>query len=201
VARYSDKELAIARVYAAAMLQLAQGLGEVDVLHHELEDLAARLEADDVLRAIMTTPTVDATKRTAMIERLFRGRYSDLFVDSLEVMNGKGRLGVIAALSEAYRQARDVLLGRVQVFIRSAAPLSDALKQRIAGMVERGTGQSPELLETIDSTLLGGLVVRIGDRKFDTSIARKLAVLRTALLDRASHEIHSGRHYFDGIPT
>lgn len=194
MARFSDKQLAIARVYADAMILLAQKLGEVDVLHRELLDLADRLAADDVLSAVMTNPTVDAAKRAALIERLFRGRYSDLFVDSLQVMNGKGRMNLVRAACEAYREARDEFQGRVRVFVRSAVPLGDTLLERLTQMVERATGKTADVEEIVDLSLLGGLIVRIGDQKLDASVARKLAVIRHSLLDRASREIHSGRY-------
>lgn len=200
MARYSDKELAIARVYAAAMIQQAQKLGEVDVLHRELQDLAGRLDEDELLRAIMTTPTVDAGKRTAMIERMFRTRYSDVFVDSLQVLNRKGRLDVIAAVCEAFREARDDLQGRIQILVRSAAPISEQSRDRILSILERVTGKSTEMIETVDPAILGGLVIQVSDRKLDTSVLRKLAILRQQLLERASREIHGGRPYFDLVP-
>ena len=53
------------------------------------------------------------------------------------------------------------------------------------------------LVESVDPALLGGLVVRIDDEKFDGSVARELARLEETLLARASHELHAGKSYFE----
>ena len=58
------------------------------------------------------------------------------------------------------------------------------------------TGLEAQLTETVDEGLIGGMVVRVGDRKVDTSVARELRRLGDRLLDRASVEIQAGKTYF-----
>lgn len=197
MASFSDKGLAVARVYGAAMIELAQGLGEVDVLFHELGDLAGQVDRDEPLRTFLSSPVVDTGTRASAIEKLFRGKYSDLFVDSLQVLNRKGRLELLGAVSETYAQARDELQDKVRVHVKSATPLSDEQREKIKAVVNMQTGKTAELREAVDESLLGGLVVRIGDRKLDTSVARKLEVVKSLLLERAAHEIHTNRNYVE----
>jgi F-type H+-transporting ATPase subunit delta len=193
----SDQEWAVARVYSDAMLQLAESQGEVDVLLNELLDLAARMEEDKELRAFVSNPTIDVESRKRTLETLFRGKYSDLFVDSLQVLSRRGRLDLIGAVSEAYRLAREEHQGRVRVHVSSAAPLADEAREKLVDIAAKQTGKEPELVETVDASLIGGLVLRVGDQKFDASVAAKLKGLGDALRDRASREVHSGKAYFD----
>lgn len=195
----SDPDFAVARVYSAAMLQLAESQGEVDVLLEELRDFAARIDENAELRAFLSSPTVDMDVRRRTLETMLRGRYSDLLVDSLQVLNRKGRLGLIPSVAEAYALARDEFHGRVQVQVRTAAFLSVELRERIKDVVGRYTGKEADLVETVDESLIGGLVVQIGDQKFDTSVATRLKRLGGALRDRASQEIHSGRTHVEGL--
>lgn len=198
MAGVSVQELTIARVYSSAMLKLAEERGDVNVLFEELGDLAGRVDADPALAGFFTDPTVDAGHRTQAIERLFRGRYSDLFVDSLQVLNQKGRLGLIRAVAETYRLERETLQGRVEVHVRSATALTDALRNELRTAAGKHTGMEADLVETVDESVIGGLVVQIGDRKFDGSVATRLRRMGHSLKERASTEIHSGKKYFEG---
>ena len=198
MAAVNVEDLAIARVYSAAMLQLAQASGEVETVLAEVNDLADLFVRDETFRAFATNPTIDMEPRKATLETLFRGRYCDLFVDALQVLNAKGRLGLIGAVAETYRHGYEVLTGHVQVFVHSATPLTNELREKVRAVANRQTGKQADLVEALDETLIGGLVMRIGDEKFDASVASKLKKLGDALFDRAAREIHGGRSYTEG---
>lgn len=191
------QELAVARVYAQAMLQLAKTRGETDSLLAELLDLAALVDRDGDVRTFLTSPSVGAEGRRLSIEKLFRGKYSDLFVDSLQVLNRKGRLGLICTVAETYRLFHEELAGRVEVLVRTAAPLTEQARARLKEVATKHAGREADLVETVDESLLGGLALQIGDEKLDASLATKLKTLGAALLDRASREIHGGRTFLE----
>ena len=83
--------------------------------------------------------------------------------------------------------------GIVDVHVTTAVPLSDGLRQELAQATERLTGSKPEIIATVDESLIGGLVVRVGDRKIDTSIVAGLRKMRQALGERSAREIHASR--------
>jgi F-type H+-transporting ATPase subunit delta len=176
------------------MLALAERRGEADELREELAAVAAQVEHDPAFRAFLTTPRVDSTARARALERIFRNRASDLLVDSLQVLNRKGRIGLLPAIAAAYGEAHDRLRKRVEVDIASAVPLTDAQRQALRAAVARRSGLEAILEETIDPALIGGMVIRIGDQKADASVATKIHALGQALLARASREIQRGSH-------
>ncbi len=193
----SDNGFAIARVYAGAILQLAESQGDVDVLFEELRSFADCVEHDADLHDFVSSPMVDVEARRKMLENVFRGKRSDLFVDGLQVMNRKGRLGLISAVAEAYRLQRDVLHNRTEVRVQSASPLTEELSSKLKDAMSQRIGRDVNLVEEVDESLIGGLVLQIGDEKLDASVATRLKRLGDSLLDRASREIHSGRQHFD----
>lgn len=200
MADVSDKELALAKVYAESVFALAEEKGAGDSLLEELTDLVAYLDKDPDLDRFLSSPMVDAEVRRAMIEKAFRGRASDLLVDTLQVLNRKERLPILRALAESYRIAHEERRGCVDVHVRTAAPLPDWLRARLTAAAERLAGRRPELIEEVDDSVIGGVVVQIGDRKIDASVATRLRHLAEALHERASHEIHSGRAYVEETP-
>lgn len=191
----SDKELAIARVYSASILSLAEERGEGDTLLKELLELAAYLDKDASFDEFLSSPMIDSSARQRVIEKLFRGKASDLMVDSLQVLNRKDRLGILRAVGEAYRLDHEVLRGVVDVYVRTAVPLTGALKKKITEVAGRHTGKTAQLVETVDESIIGGMIVKIGDRKIDASVASRLCKLGQLLAERASQEVHSGRDY------
>ncbi len=194
----NDKEFALAKVYAAAMLKLADASRQEQVLHDELKGFAAFVEGDADFRAFLEAPTVDTATRQRTLEKLFRGKYSDLMLNSLQVLNRNDRLRLVGAVAETYHQLYEEKLGRVEVDVRTATSLSDPLRVRLREILTRTTGKEVDLLEKVDDSLIGGMVVQIGDDKYDNSVRTKLRILGHALLERASREIHSGRTYAAG---
>jgi F-type H+-transporting ATPase subunit delta len=187
--------MALARVYGDALLSLAAARGEEDEVREGLEGLARAIEAQPDFELFLDSPLVDDAEKRAFLERLLRGRAPDLLVDGLQVVRRKGRLGLLRAIARAYREAWMRLRKRVEVDVVTAVPLAEELRRAIAAAASRRAGREAVLRERVEPDLLGGLVVKIGDEKFDASVARELAVLEQRLLARASAEILSGKEY------
>jgi F-type H+-transporting ATPase subunit delta len=191
----AGRRFALARVYAQALLDVADQRGAADDVLSELEELRRHAAASSDFAAFLASPAVDEEARRAVLERLLRGRASALLVDALQVVNRKGRLGLLPTIAEAYAQALDERRGRIEVTVETARPLDDDQRRRLVEAVARHSGKQARLREEVRPGLIGGLVVRIGDRKIDNSIASRLAALAEALHARASAEIWSGRDY------
>lgn len=195
MANVTDKEIAVARVYSDALLQLAESKGEADDLLAELLELVRYLDRDSAFENFLSSPRIDVQAREKTIEKIFRNRVSDLLVDALQVLNRKERLALLRAVVETYRLAHEELRGRIDVHVTTAVPLSEKMRERLAEVASRHAGKHAELVETVDETILGGMVVRIGDEKFDSSVAARLKTLGVALAERASQEVHSDKSY------
>jgi F-type H+-transporting ATPase subunit delta len=191
----ADRRFALARVYAEALLDVADERGAAEEVAAELEELRRYAAVHPDFAAFLSSPAVDDEARRDVCERLLRGRVSDLAVDALQVVNRKGRLGLLPTIAEAYSQALDERRGRIAVGVESARPLDDDQRRRLVQAVARHTGKQARLREAVRPELIGGLVLRIGDRKIDNSVASRLAALAEALRARASAEIWSGRDY------
>lgn len=193
-ARHDNETLAVARPYAEALLGLAAEAGTAGEVRIELEAIERLAAQNPGFRDYLVNPAVDAAARKRGIERMFRGKASDLVVDTLQVMNRKGRAALAPAVAAAYRALHDQRERRVEVRVTSAVPLDDEQRRRLAAAIERGTGLTPSLVERVDPALVGGLIVALGDTKVDASIATRLKNLSEALRERASRQLRSGSH-------
>ncbi len=188
----SEQEITISRVYARSLLALAEEQDLVDSVLDELVDLVKLADRDEDFRQFLTSPLVETDEREASLERMFRGRVSDLLLDTLQVMNRKGRMGLVPALAETYRNAVEDLRGEIRVHVRSAVELDDAQRDQLSQAVAKYTNKRAALVESVDSSLIGGVVLRIGDQRIDTSVARDLENLEGQMLDSVAQELQAG---------
>ncbi len=190
---------ALGRLYGRALLDAANQTGpaEAEQLASELADLGALLERERDFSAWLASPSVDAKEKTAAIEKLFRGRASDLLTDALQVIGRKGRLaalaGIVAGYQAEYRDARGILSATVE----TARPLSAAQKSDLSAAIGAYTGKTIEINERVNPTLLGGIVVHAGDERIDGTAASALARFSARLDARAASEIVSGSSYVE----
>ncbi len=193
MAKADDKQMAVAQVYGRAMHDLAKSRGEADELAEELSELAAYVESNAALADFFASPLVDAGDRAQSLERLFRGKASELLVDSLQVINRKQRLELLGAIAEAYHLRHQKHRGEVDVHVSTAVGLTDALRRRLVAVLADHSGRQPQLIEAVDESLIGGMVLRIGDEKIDASVIHEIGRLRRALRERSQQEIHRSR--------
>jgi F-type H+-transporting ATPase subunit delta len=193
--KLDDRDVAQGRVYAEAMFDLAEESGQGDTLLEELQEVVAFAENDPRLGHFFGSPFVDEHIRARVIETIFRGKGSDLLVDSLQVINRHGRLALLRAVAEAYRLEHRVRRGQVDVVVRTAMPLSDSQRARLVEVLTRVLARRPALIERVEPSLLGGIVVEVAGWKYDASVSNRLQGLSEALHARASEEILRGTAY------
>jgi F-type H+-transporting ATPase subunit delta len=196
-----SREAGVARVYARAMLDLAAAQGQEDELLAELQALGEAVAGDPELAAFLASPLVSGEARAEVLEKVFRRRASDLLVDALEVINLKGRLGLLPAIVEAFRGEYRELRGLVDVRVTSAVPLSQAQRTSLAAALAKLTGKQPELIERVDPSILGGLVVEVAGEKSDSSLSSRLRDVAMHLAQRAALELHRGARLVEDAKT
>lgn len=193
----SDKagEQALARVWSDAVFQLAASRGVADDVLEEWRGLVELIDRDPQLKAVFGSPLVSVAEKSQIIEKSFRGRASDLFVDTLQVLGRKGRLGLVRPVAAAFEETWMASKNQVEVNVTSAVPLSPEQRQRVTEAASRFAGKQARLHETVDPSILGGLVVRVGDRKFDDSISRELEQVYAGFGARGSRELARIQEY------
>ena len=199
MANVVDKQIAVARVWADALFNLASAAGRDDEMLAELEGLVEVADSEPRLIELLVSPLVDDRTKEGLIEKLLRGKASDLVVDTLQVMRRKGRLGLTRALIRAYRELWMKRRNQVEARVASAVPLDDAqraaLRAELAKALAYRSGREPVLVERVDPELLGGLVISVGDIKLDSTVANELARLGAGLMARAADELLSDKSY------
>ena len=175
----------VARRYAQALTEEAQSKGVLEDVDADVDLLAETLEGSRDLRLALASPVISHDKKRAVLEGVFGGKVSDLTRRFLGLLAAKDRDGEIPVVLEAYRQLRDDRLGVVEASVKTAKPLAPEQMTKLQQSLEARAGKTVRMRYEIDPSLVGGLVVRLGDVVFDQSVKHQLEMLRDQLAERA----------------
>jgi F-type H+-transporting ATPase subunit delta len=192
-----SSERRVARVYAEALLRAAEGRGQAEDVGRELRSLVTEVYAKTPgVEATLASPAVKRSAKAPVLEHAFKNNVSDLLFNLLNVLNAKDRLTLVRHVAAAYRDLVDERAKRVRVSVRSAVPLTDAQTEQLRQAIGQATGLDPVVAAQVDESLLGGMIVQVGDQVFDSSVRYRIDAIRSHLLARSSYEIQTGRDRF-----
>jgi F-type H+-transporting ATPase subunit delta len=177
------KNPAIARNYAEALFELGEksGLGApyADLLHA----LAAAIAASPRAEAVLMSPKVTRTRKAELLAATLPRAPRELVL-FLQAVVKRGRQLLLADIADAYSLLLDEKHNRVRAGITLAREPDPALKQAIVDALAEAMGKEIVPGWAVEPDLIGGAVIRVGDRVMDGSVRRKLKQLRRQLLSR-----------------
>jgi F-type H+-transporting ATPase subunit delta len=183
-----DEGRHVARVYAEALYRAAEKQGRQNEVLDDLQALVGQVFVRDKdFELFFASPAVARERKEEAIRRAFEGKADPLFTSFLLVLNKHGRLGMLRAIAVAYYDLNERRTGRLPVRVVSAVPLDEEQRRRLLEDVRAASGREPVLDEAIDPDLLGGMVVRVRDWVYDSSVRTRLEDIRTMLTERSSH--------------
>ena len=168
---------ALANVYARSLFELAtDGGGNERALEvsEELEQICELARQERDLGLFFSSPVIDASKRGEALSAIFANNVTELTHRFLLVLNLKGRLNRFEAIVAAFEALVQEAFGRVEVDVYTPTPVDaesiNIIKTRVTEML----GKEPVLHPYIDSSMLGGIKLRIGDQLIDGSVQTRL---------------------------
>jgi F-type H+-transporting ATPase subunit delta len=194
---YDTGRWRVAVVYAKALVGAAEAAKTTDAVLQEFDSLV-----DDVLdrlpklEAVFASAFVEEDAKEAMLTKAFANRASPVFLNFLNVVARHGRLDMLRLIHLAFHEEYNKARNRVRVLVSTATPLDKDAQSRIAEEIRKRLQLQPVLDQQVHPELIGGIVLRIGDRVFDGSVATQLERLREKMLNRSVHEIQSRRDRF-----
>ena len=176
------RDATIARNYADVLLSLARKGEDPHGWGRMARELAESIEGDAKLRRFLESPRVAAARKNEVLAKAFQDRMPRLFVRYLQALVTHRRQMLIPEISSAYRDLLDEAEGRVHARVTLAQQPTDADVATIAQQLGRVLGKTVVPHVVVNPQILGGIVVRVGDRVMDGSVRRRLQTLRYRLV-------------------
>jgi F-type H+-transporting ATPase subunit delta len=185
----------VAKIYAQAIVEAADAAGCRREVLDELGLLAREvLPKVPEAVAVFSSPKISAEEKGRIIDRLAGNRMKPTTVNALHVLARHGRLGMLGAVVQAAERLADERDGKQQATFTTAVPLDTAEQSRIVGETEKALAASLKPRFVVDPTIIGGLVVRVGDTIYDQSVATGLTRISGHLNQRNIHAIRNGEY-------
>ncbi|MBD3766060.1 MAG: F0F1 ATP synthase subunit delta [Rhodobacterales bacterium] len=172
----------IAARYATALFELGLEADALPAIEADVGALASALADSEDLRALIASPIVSRDDQARAMAALAQAMgLSALTANTIALMAGKRRLFVLPRLVADLRARIAAHRGEMTADVASATPLSAEQSARLAAALSARVGKDVKLNATVDASLIGGLVVRLGSTMIDTSVKAKLAALQNAM--------------------
>jgi F-type H+-transporting ATPase subunit delta len=185
----------IASVYAQSLLEVCDKMGGnavAEACSSELRDLAEIIRADKMFAEFLKTPIVGSDKRKATLEKIVKGRVSDLVFRLIMVLANHGRASRIADVSDAFDSLMQERLGRIEVDMYTVdGKASDEVIATVKARVKEAFAKDAVLHQYSDASMIGGVKLRIGDQLIDGSVATQLRNMREVVSNRGTVKIRS----------
>lgn len=172
----------IARNYAEALLEAARVTGEEERYGEFLMGVAGALKAEPQLALALELPRISKATKLRLIGHALADVAPEPFVRFLQSVVRRGRQGLLEEMGKQYQALLDLELNRVQARITVARDPDAGLVSDIAARLTASLGKTVVPHVRVDPQLLGGVVIRVGDRVYDGSLRRGLRALRRAML-------------------
>jgi F-type H+-transporting ATPase subunit delta len=167
--------------YAAAFLEVARAEGLLPRVEQELFGLSHTLDTNDELRRTLSDASIPPERRQSIVEDLLGSRFLPLTASLVSFVVSTGRARELPAIIEKLVERSAAERKHALAEVRSAIPLSDDQKERLAKALSENLGQQVEVKVIVDPEVMGGLVARVGDIVIDGTVRHRLDQLKEAI--------------------
>jgi F-type H+-transporting ATPase subunit delta len=172
----------IARRYAKALFGLATEQKRVEAWSDALVALQAAVDSSPELQDILSNPVYGKDQRRAVVKRLSASLSLDADPQSLLLLLAdRNRLGYLSGIVRTFRELTDAELGRMRAQVTTAVPMAAAAEKALAEKLAKATRTTVLVERSVDPSLLGGVVARVGSLVYDGSLRSQLEALRREL--------------------
>jgi len=164
----------IARNYATALFGLALERQELEEVHHDMELVHTLMKDHPELRQVLVSPVIRKGKKSAIVHALLKERIRLLSLRFLDLLITARRVASLPEIADSFFRQYKEHHGIVPVTITTAVPVTDSVRERLTRQLAEDLKAQIELQERVDDRLIGGLVVQVGDRRYDASLRARL---------------------------
>jgi F-type H+-transporting ATPase subunit delta len=170
------KSVTVARNYAEALFAVGDSFGEL------IDAVAGAVVADTRIEVMLASPRVSKGVKGRILERALKGEAPAEFVRFLQAVVRRGRQGLFGEIAQEYMILLDKKLNRVHAGVTLAREPDARTEKEIVTRLTKALGREVRAHFRTDRSIVGGVVVRVGDRILDGSVRRRLMALKRRML-------------------
>jgi F-type H+-transporting ATPase subunit delta len=167
----------VGKRYAKSLIDLSKEQGVMDAVNNDMKLFIDACTANRDLKLLLSNPIIDSSKKLNVLNQVFSGKMNKMTIAFFNIVIRKGRENYLFEIAKAFLSQYKVYKGIQTAEVISAVGLDDKLRKKIYDLVRNDSNSEVELIEKIDKTLIGGFILRIGDKQYDASVSSDLRKL------------------------
>lgn len=171
------RETRVSHRYAKSLLDLALEKGQLEQVREDMQLVFNTVSQSHDFVVLLKSPVIKTDKKQAIIKAIFGGKIGVISSQFIDIITRKRREAELEAIAESflnqYRKHKQILTA----VITSAVGLDDALRNRVLELVRQESNSEIELIEKIDPAIMGGFLLRVGDKQIDATVLRQVRKL------------------------
>lgn len=171
-------ETKVAKRYAKSLLDLALERTMEDAIYADMTLISKVCSENKDFSLMLKSPIIIPDKKAAIIKQLFAGKLNDVTMAFINIIITKRRESYIEQIAEEYIRQYNGEKGIRIAYLTTAAPVSDQIRNEVLQLLKEVVSGKIILKERIDKDVIGGFILRSGDKQIDTSISRKIRALK-----------------------
>jgi len=173
----------IALRYAKSLLDLSTERNQLDAVQADMKLMALVMKENRDLVIMLSSPVVKADKKISILTQIFSGKISELTLGFITLMANKGRESLLPEIVESFNTQLMTQRGIGKAEVTSAIKLDDASRAKVLEAAMKMAGGNVELTEKVDTALIGGFILKVGDKQVDNSVATTINNLKREFAD------------------
>lgn len=176
------KDITVARNYAEALFAAAKAKRQTERFGALMDAVAGAVQSDERIAAMLESPRVAKGVKTQLLGDALFDVAPREFVNFLQAVVRRGRQGLLSEISSEYQGLLDISLNRVHAGVVLVKDADHDLQKDVVKRLEKALGKDVRAHFRADKQILGGVVVRVGDRVYDGSLRRRLMILKRKMM-------------------
>ncbi|XOD68067.1 MAG: ATP synthase F1 subunit delta [Flavobacteriales bacterium Tduv] len=174
----------VTRRYAKGLFDYVSEIRKGDAVFADMKNLTFLISESYDLQLFLRTPLLSPKRKMKISKEIFKS-FSDIFQGFIELLIFHKREALLGLISLEYQKMYQVAQGIVEAVVTTAIPLDEFLQKQIVNKIIYilGPDKKYKLINEIDPVVIGGFLLRVGDKQWDATIIGKFDQLRKKLLD------------------
>ena len=175
--------------YAKSLIELAQENDQLDAVFADMQLISVTISDSHELNLLLKSPIVKGDKKEKALNKIFAAQIGEISNRFISILTKKKREELLEDIAIEFIAQHKKIKEQVVAKVTTAIPLDETTKTKILKLISSYVDGQVELVESINPGIIGGFVIRIGDKMIDASITKKLNDLKKELLGSSSYTI------------
>lgn len=175
----------VASRYAKSLIDLASEKGQLDTVFTDMNFIKSVCQASKDFILFINSPIINTDKKIATLKSVFNGNISPITEGFLSIIASKRRESVIPEIADSFIAQYKTQKNILTAVVVSANGLDAASRKQALDLVKAQLKGEVELVEKTNPELIGGFILKVGDKQIDKSVARQLSNLKKELTNKA----------------